>query len=199
MPSASVPAHRYLREATRQEHAAAERVPIMQALMHGRLDDAAYGRLLNAQHAFHRDWEARNAAWLEGPLATAGWCYQRRCDALERDLQALGLRAEPERTSPEDAADSSTIRDPSASWGALYVIEGSALGGQLLARMLHQRFPGHAHHFFRIGLQPGRGSWRAFQMMLDQHLPTTSTQITAALAARAMFHRAQRMLEAVRP
>lgn len=192
-------AHRHLRESTRAEHADAERTPVMQALLQGTIGEAGYARLLLAQHAFYRSWEAQLAPWLDGPLAAGGWQYQRRCEALERDLQALGPVAKPEQTTGSEAPYSLTIRDPSASWGELYVIEGSALGGQLLARLLDKRFPGHAHHFFRLGLEPGRGSWRAFQMMLDQHLASFSSQHTATDAARAMFHRFQRMLEAVQP
>ncbi|HET6432218.1 biliverdin-producing heme oxygenase [Dyella sp.] len=192
------PAHRHLREATRAEHAAAERAPIMQSLLHGTLDDTAYVRLLIAQHAVHRSWEAQHAAWLAGPVAAAGWRYSSRTEALEQDLCELGAGDKAEPIDASEPMHSPMIRDPSASWGELYVIEGSALGGQLLARTLGKRFPGHAHHFFRIGQHAGRGSWRAFQMMLDQHLPDATSRHTATLAARAMFHRFQRMLEAVR-
>lgn len=191
------PAHRRLRETTRHEHAAAERTPVMQALLHGRLDAATYARLLLGQYALHRAWEVERAAWLRG-VADAGWHYASRSERLARDLADWGLFPEDEPSPLPAAPISQVIGSPSASWGELYVIEGSALGGQILARLLEQRFPGHAHHFFRIGQEAGRGTWRTFQSMLDTQLATPMQQQTAIAAARAMFHRTQRMLEAVR-
>ena len=98
------------------------------------------------------------------------------------------------------------IRWPYAVWAiialniAVYLVvnQGSALGGQILLRLLEKRFPGHAHHFFRLGQEAGRGTWRTFQSMLDHQLSQLDQQQTAIAAARAMFGRAQRMLEAVR-
>lgn len=200
MPDRSPPtlAHRRLREATRHEHAAAERTPVMQALLHGRLGEAGYTRLLLGQYALHRAWEAERATWLYGELARAGWRYASRSERLARDLADWGLSPENEPSPLAEAPISQVIGNPSASWGELYVIEGSALGGQILARLLEQRFPGHAHHFFRLGQDAGRGTWRTFQSMLDSQLPNPMQQQAAIAAARNMFGRAQRMLEAVR-
>ncbi|MFK2903769.1 biliverdin-producing heme oxygenase [Dyella ginsengisoli] len=192
------PAHRRLREATRHEHAAAERTPVMQALLHGRLDAATYTRLLLGQYTMYRAWEAERAAWLHGELAAAGWRYASRSERLARDLADWGRSPEDEPSPLPAAPISQVIGNPSASWGELYVIEGSALGGQILARLLEQRFPGHAHHFFRIGQEAGRGTWRTFQSMLDSQLSNPMQQQAAIAAARNMFGRAQRMLEAVR-
>jgi heme oxygenase len=192
-----IPAHCRLREATRHEHAAAERTPVMQALLHGRLDAVAYTRLLLAQYAMHRAWETERATWLRGELADAGWHYASRSERLARDLTDWGLCPENEPSPLPAAPISQVIGNPSASLGELYVIEGSALGGQILARLLEQRFPGHAHHFFRLGQEAGRGTWRTFQSMLDSQLSTPMQQQAAIAAARNMFGRAQRMLEAV--
>lgn len=146
----------------------------------------------------HRAWETERAAWLRGELAAAGWHYASRSEPLARDLADWGLSPEDEPLPLPTAPISQVIGNPSASWGELYVIEGAALGGQILARLLEQRLPGHSHHFFRIGQVAGRGTWRTFQSMLDTQLATPMQQQTAIVAARNMFGRAQRMLEAVR-
>ena len=198
MPPGPPPAHRRLREATRHEHAAAERTAVMQALLNGQLDDAAYGRLLLGQYALHRAWETERAAWLHGELADAGWYYASRSEALARDLADWGLSREDEPLPLACASHSQVVGGSSASWGELYVIEGSALGGQILLRLLEKRFPGHAHHFFRLGQEAGRGTWRTFQSMLDSQLSHPKQQQAAIAAAKTMFERAQRMLEAVR-
>lgn len=192
------PAHLALRHETRAEHAAAEQAPVMRALLDGALDAGGYRRLLQGQLALHRAWETRHGAWLDGPLATAGWRYQRRTARLECDLAGWDPAA-PEPAGQADEAPSPVLGTHAASWGELYVIEGSALGGRLLARTLERLFPDHPHHFFRLGQEPANGPWRTFQSMLDRHLPDTASQAIAIAAARTMFHRAQRMLEAVHP
>ena len=198
MPPGPAPAHRQLREATRHEHAATERTAVMQALLGGQLDAAGYLRLLRGQYAMHRNWETERATWLRGALADAGWHYASRSERLARDLAEWGASVEDEPSPLPAAPISQVVGNPSASWGELYVIEGSALGGQILLRLLEQRFPGHAHHFFRLGQEAGRGTWRTFQSMLDSQLSNPMQQQAAIAAARNMFERAQRMLEAVR-
>jgi heme oxygenase (biliverdin-IX-beta and delta-forming) len=197
--SLSLTAHARLRGQTRAEHEAAERTPVMRALLEGRLEAAGYQRLLQGQYALHAAWEARHADWIATGLRAAGWHYASRRERLAADLAEWQLRPETEPTAPEAATGSQAVGSASASWGELYVIEGSALGGQVLVALLEKRFPDHAHHFFRIGKDAARGSWRTFQSMLDRHLPDPAHQQVAIEAAKTMFHRAQRMLEAVLP
>lgn len=190
-------AHLVLRQGTRDEHSAAEQTGVMRALLHGDLNAEGYRRLLLGQYALHRAWESTHANWIGGALAAAGWPYQSRCERLVRDFAEWELQPGPEhdRLSPRPA--SRFVGSPSASWGELYVIEGSALGGQLIARHLERLFPDYGHAFFRIGRETVSESWRTFQSMLDRHLPDPVSQSEAVSAAKAMFHRAQRMLEAV--
>lgn len=192
-------AHVRLREQTRAEHDAAERTPVMRALLDGRIEASVYQRLLQGQYALHAAWETRHAEWLANGLKAAGWRYVSRSERLANDLAEWRLRPETEQNIPEQSAGSQAVGGASASWGELYVIEGSALGGQVLAALLEKRFPDLSHHFFRIGKDAARGSWKTFQSMLDRHLSDPSSQQAAIEAAKAMFHRAQRMLEAVRP
>lgn len=192
-----IKAHALLRARTRAEHDAAERAAVMRALLDGRIEASDYQHLLQGQYALHAMWESRNAEWIANELKAAGWHYISRCERLAADLAEWRLQPETERNIPQETAGSPAVGGASASWGELYVIEGSALGGQVLAALLEKRFPDHAHHFFRIGKDAARGSWRTFQSMLDRHLPDPSRQQVAIDAAKAMFHRAQRMLEAV--
>lgn len=187
---------RYLRKATRREHAAAEDTAVMRALLDGRLDAAGYIQLLLGYHALYAPWEAQQARWLAGDLVTAGWKYRSRLPAIERDLHALGAPL-PGR-SVEDAliaADAGSV----PAWGWLYVVEGSALGGQVIARRLAAGFPGHAHLFFNHGHGQGNGqpTWREFQALMDAQLGSASARRAIALEARTAFGRFQKMLEGV--
>jgi heme oxygenase len=83
------------------------------------------------------------------------------------------------------------------SWGSLYVIEGSALGGQIIARKLLLEFPGHLHRFFRLSHGGNRPTWKVFQGLMANQLSDAGSRRTIALQARATFRAFQRMLDAV--
>ena len=188
-----MPAHRRLRDATRPQHALAESVPVMRALMHGTLSGAAYAQLLQAKLAFYDAWEGQRLPWLNAQVQSRDWHYQSRARALRRDLAERGVRLP---MAARFTADTSPDSDAFA-WGELYVIEGSALGGQLLLRQLDACMPDHAHHFFRLGLDAGRASWRSFQMMLDAVLPDEIRQQQAIAGARSAFTQIHRQLSQV--
>lgn len=185
---------RYLRKATRREHAAAEDTAVMRALLDARLDAAGYIGLLLGYHALYGEWESRQAHWLSGDLLAAGWRYRSRLPAIESDLRALG--GQP---SAVTGADPATVFDgPSTpAWGWLYVVEGSALGGQVIARRLAAGFPGHAHQFFNQGHGNGQPTWREFQIVMDGQLGSAGARRAIALEARVAFGRFQQMLEGV--
>jgi heme oxygenase len=172
----------------------------MAALFDGKLGNAAYIRLLQGHHALYADWERRHASWFAGGLTNSGWQYQSRLLAIESDLRSLGAR--PTLRVEETMASTQEISPPSSdteevSWGSLYVIEGSALGGQIIARKLLLEFPGHLHRFFRLSHGGNRPTWKVFQGLMANQLSDAGSRRTIALQARATFRVFQRMLDAV--
>ena len=75
------------------------------------------------------------------------------------------------------------------------MIEGSALGGQVIARKLAKTFPDHAHRFFNLGHGNAHPSWKDFQAMLDISLADSSARRVAVAQARTMFDLFHSMLE----
>lgn len=114
--------HRALREGTREEH---ERL------------DELFGRFDLTDRAEYGAFLAAHAAALlplESALDAAGaarlfedWADRRRGALLVGDLAALGLAV-------PDAVPVPPLADDAAIAGAVYVVEGSRLGGRLLAR-----------------------------------------------------------------
>lgn len=197
------PTHLHLREATREAHEAAEASPRMRRLLSGELDEAGYRGLLEAQLALFRAWESERAAWLEGIATAPGWRYVSRATALEADLAGRLCLSGAERMSRQSPALRQPlsrpgallqgISQPSAAWGELYVVEGSALGGRMIVAGLRRRFPHLPHHFY--GLGEATPPWRELQGLLDRVLNDGAAQDTATAAARAMFARFQRTLQ----
>lgn len=119
-----------LRVATRAEHAAIEA-----ALgLDGAFDLARYIAALRAFDAFLHLWEPRASAAL--PVRLRPWFEVRRRGHLARaDLSLLG--ASTQRV-PCDAV--MPVASQAQALGAMYVVEGSCLGGQVIARRAADRF-----------------------------------------------------------
>jgi len=176
----SLTASRLLREATAQQHLAVEQLPAMRALMRDSLSVPDYVQVLRRHHAALAGWEQRESAWLHAS-GDAAWRYQPRSPLLEQDLAAL--RATPPLPAPAPPA-----HDAGSRWGMLYVVEGSRLGGRLIARQLRQSLTDAAPalSYFELG-HADPACWRRFQQRLEQALPTPQSRQAAVAGARAMF------------
>lgn len=102
------------------------------------------------------------------------WLTRRRSGALLADLEQLGAIAPAAVPAP-------TLRSQTALLGAIYVLEGSRLGGAVLARTVPDTLP-------RRFLAPGNpDAWRAFVRKLDEQLSSQADIEDAARAANAVF------------
>ncbi|PKV10584.1 biliverdin-producing heme oxygenase [Xanthomonas prunicola] len=169
-----------LRQATQDAHRLVEAVPLMQALGHGRIDSAAYAQILRRHHALLSGFEAQLSDWLT-TLVGNGWHYRRRVPALREDLRALGQQPDLPVALP-------SVADDAARWGMLYVIEGSQLGGRMIARSVRKQQPelAGALRYFELADDDPAG-WRRFQAALDRRLTTPSARDAAIDGAQAMF------------
>ncbi|RYY96343.1 MAG: biliverdin-producing heme oxygenase [Comamonadaceae bacterium] len=145
-------------------------------------DPQHYGRLLQVFDAFLGPWEDRVAAVL--PADAHGWLRQRsRRPFVRDDLRALGL---PRLAAP---AQEATLSSAAEAWGSLYVLEGSALGGQLITRAVaaHGFSPeSGAAYFHGWGAATG-AMWREFRALLEEHLPEPDDIRSACAGAVATF------------
>ncbi|PWU12471.1 MAG: hypothetical protein C5B49_16310 [Bdellovibrio sp.] len=82
---------------------------------------------------------------------------------LEADLRELGQKP---------AGNTTAWKGPSDSlgwWGSFYVYEGSSLGGQFIARALHDSFPNSLNYFSGYGAATGI-RWRNFLMEMENNV-----------------------------
>jgi heme oxygenase len=158
-----------LRAATRGEH---DRVDAVFAAVD--LGDAStYRRFLLAQGAAHLAVEAAlDAAGAERVLPD--WPARRRGVLLRADLNDLGV-------SDLVTAPPPAIEGQAAVFGAVYVLEGSRLGGQVLKRSVGQGLPVRF-----LGASDPAG-WRRLLDMLDEFLSRPEEIATGIKAAREVF------------
>ncbi len=159
-----------LKAATEGDHERVDR--LFSALDLGELDD--YRLFLAAQASAHLPIEAAlDAAGAE--RIVPDWTARRRAGPLRLDLDDLGLQA-PAPVAPPPIDDTASIL------GAVYVLEGSRLGGNLLKRSL----PDIAPCRFLDTTELSR-SWRKLLELLDHFLYETAQIESAARTARQVF------------
>lgn len=176
-----------LRAATRSRHDRIDRLVDL-----GRLHERArYGRVLQALEAFLGPWEARVLATL--PQLWHGWLRQRsRRPFLQQDLRALDLAPLPPALAMPQLAT------PAAAWGSVYVQEGSALGGRVIARSLAQaglHARAGAAYFNGWGEATGR-LWSETRALLERELATPEHLAQACEGACLTFDALGQHLEA---
>lgn len=160
-----------LRAATAAEHARVDRLYSRYDLS----DAAGYRDFLKAQAAAFLPVEQALDLAAAGQLVD-DWPARRRGDVLRADLDALGL------TPPAPAGPAPDLADPARLLGALYVLEGSRLGGAVLRKNLPAGLP----QAF-LGARPEPGGWRKLLELLDKNLYGTERIDAAIFSAREVF------------
>ena len=166
-----------LRHATAASHGAIESLLRLDA----QIDPDRYAAILCGFDVFLSAWEPAVMAALPERLQ-GGFMGRSRRAFLHQDLGTLGL----ERTTAAAAAALPNLPSRAAAFGSMYVIEGSALGGQVIARQLAGRFgegkgTGSAY-FLGWGDLTGR-MWREFREQLEIEVGTDPVDLEAACVA----------------
>jgi heme oxygenase len=162
----------HLRAATAGRHAALE----AQLQLAGALTLPRYIRVLQGFHAFLAAWEPLVQARLPGALQ-AWFSRGRRGQHAADDLRALGGEL------PAAAKLSLALRDESALLGSIYVIEGSALGAQVIAPMLREQLGLQSHNgaaYFALPAAAAGGRWREFRALLAERATDAASASQAA-------------------
>ncbi|SMF77034.1 biliverdin-producing heme oxygenase [Allosphingosinicella indica] len=158
-----------LRARTAEEH---ERVDALFGRFDLASEDGYRGFLAAQAGAFLPIEEALDAAGI-GDLVP-DWHERRRGDALRADLSRLGV-AIPDGAHPVFAGEADVL-------GALYVLEGSRLGGSLLKKSIQADFP----RAFLDAPQPP-GAWRKLLALIDVTLNRPDQTDRAVEAACMVF------------
>jgi heme oxygenase (biliverdin-IX-beta and delta-forming) len=171
---------RRLRQETEIDHQAVEdAVPLMQE----GLNTEQYVQCLQRIYGVVAAWEdqaAEIAPYWFRPILTA----RQRKPLLELDLAWFGVTKHDDKrpTLPE-------MSDLASLFGTMYVMEGSTLGGQFIARHVETALhltEGRGNSYFRgHGNQTGL-MWKEFCEMLKLRIPDEQTEAVVA-SAKAMF------------
>lgn len=120
---------RALRSGTALSH---QRLEAELALLSPPLKRERFLQVLQRFHGFHVAWEPALAAWLPSRFCAA----RSKLAALQADLAAMGLGPAAIGALPVCVESVTMCASVPAALGALYVMEGSTLGGKLITARL---------------------------------------------------------------
>ncbi|GJE10853.1 MULTISPECIES: biliverdin-producing heme oxygenase [Methylobacterium] len=140
-----------------------------------------YRDLLARLYGFHAIWEPAIGAELGDEPFLAP---RRRLARVAADLDHLGLARGAVAALPRPAAP--RLDGPAAATGALYVLEGSTLGGALIGRHIAglHGFTGDGLAYYRAHGAAAGAMWAAFRARLETFGtdPAAEASLTAAAA-----------------
>ena len=188
-------AHERLRAATHDVHMRLHRQPSFALLAKGTIDRGSYRSLLCRLYGFHAPLElalvqASNSLGLDVEMAR-----RRRVHLLRDDLTALRM-SEAEITALPGITGLAPLNTRDKLMGALYVREGSTLGGRVLARQLDRLLGSNSLHgrLFLAG-DPGEPQlWQRCCSLLEEVAATGNLDETIQ-AAIATFSALETWLE----
>ena len=181
-PSLAPSLHEALRADTAAAHASLERDLDWEARVGTR---EGYRGLLARLYGFHAAYEPAIGAALGDEAFLSP---RRRLDAAARDLAHLG--ATPAAVAALPAPAPVALSGPAAAMGALYVLEGSTLGGAVIGRTV-SRLHGFAPET-GLAYYAGRGRatgplWIAFRARLEAIAADATARAATRDAANATF------------
>lgn len=151
-----------LRAETRHQHEATEAAV---DLMREDFDLDDYRRLLVRFYAFYQPFEEKMRDALNEFPIDFNHSERLNTPKLVADLQSLGM-ADSDISAIEPADDLPALDSKENIFGALYVVEGSTLGGQVISRHLKQKFGFEAENgaafFSGYGKDTGK-MWNEFR------------------------------------
>jgi heme oxygenase len=140
-----------LRSATGEAH---RKLESELALLEPPLDRGRFVRTLARFHGYHTAWEPLVVRLIGDDAFPA---ERRRLALLSADLDDLGVAPSPPAPTP-------ALASAAEAWGSLYVMEGSTLGGKVIAKALKDAdwAPPEGLRYFDPYGRRTADMWRAF-------------------------------------
>ncbi|WP_416138754.1 biliverdin-producing heme oxygenase [Halomonas sp. HK25] len=178
----ALPLIQRLREGTRHHHRRLDHHPELKRLTTAGLTPRDYAHALQALYRPLADLEASIEAGIHALGIPRQTLPPSRLPLLAQDLADVGM---PIPESP--LADPPIARTPATLVGQRYVLEGSRLGGEVLARLVRQALGAEVPlRFFSVG--EAAAHWTAFVDFAGRYCPA-GEEARAVEAAGATFER----------
>ena len=172
-----------LKEKTANFHDEIESKLESKKLFEGTFSDENYYKMLQVNHLFLKEYAEKIKRLLA--VKDLGILHQTnfdKCRLIEKDLTELNL-------TELEAQNASELEDRAEAFGALYVIEGSMLGGNVIAKTL-KKYPNlkdkSFNYFGHYGEKLGQ-SWKTFLRYINEEFTTEKEQSQVIAGAKKAY------------
>jgi heme oxygenase len=171
-----------LKESTKKNHQLLEKALVSK--IKAIRSEKEYAELLTLFYSYFGGLESCINEVIDGNLLPDNE-QRRKTQALANDLEHLGFKS-PERATGDDLPQLNTHLQ---ALGALYVIEGSTLGGKIISKMMQQQLGLDAQSlsFFTGYGDKTEHMWDAFKMALNKDNLQPGQQAEVIAAANETF------------
>lgn len=175
-----------LKQATSSHHDDLEQMMFVNDIMHGTLTANQYKKLLLTNYLSHAIFENDLLSNLSPALQQELQSADRaKLQALKQDLEEMQL-PKPESTQQLKAI----AQDDASILGAMYVLEGATLGGNVIVKRLKVNPQLESlqlgYHYYQVYGDKLIDRWKQFVQVLNTRIPE-SEHAKAAQAAKDMF------------
>ena len=180
-----------IKEHTKSSHRQLEKVMVKQLRAIQTNED--YIKLLQLFYSYFGALEDEIGQYLKADQFREDF-QRRKASRLIEDIKALGGR--PEKKAKQ--ADLPVIENRLQAFGALYVIEGSTLGGQVIVKMLERQMTTNRKSGFTFFNGYGEETakrWTSFKNLLDEQVRDETEARQILEAADVTFEKFKVMFE----
>ena len=173
-----------LRTATAESHTNIEANPVLSRLLAADLTRAEYKKSVERYYGYFAPLEELLASCEEWTQRVPHFASRLRSARLKADLETLGL-SDQEISALPLCSQFPPLSNYGSFLGTLYVLEGSNLGGRLIAKHLGTfAFAQSAHSFFSSDPAATSTNWKSFLALLNE--PVSETESLSALQNATM-------------
>lgn len=173
-----------IKEETKKPHQELEKIVVLK--LKGIRSEADYADFLNSFYSYFKIVEQATAQFITNEVLS-DYTERRNSDYLKSDIEELGFQIKPligDLPKPE-------INSLPAALGAMYVMEGSIMGGPIIVEMLKKYGVTKGFSFFSgYGSETGK-MWSAFVAVLNANAAAEDAQQSAINAANDTFAKFQ--------
>lgn len=176
-----------IKEATRTAHQQLEKKVVLQ--LKAIRNEADYAALLKNFYAYFSQVEKAIAPFIT-PELLPDYKDRRNSSYIKKDIEELGFS-----TDELPAAIAPAIANTQQALGALYVMEGSIMGGSIIVQMLAKAGISRGVSFFS-GYGPATGEmWGKFVAVMNAQATTPAEEALSVNAANETFSRFEDVFE----
>ena len=152
---------------------------------------ADYKELLAKFYAFYQSFETKMIRAIADFEVDFDYAERLNAPKLLSDLKSLGM-SDTEISAIKSFEDLPALDSPEEIFGALYVVEGSTLGGQVISRHLKEKFDldetDGVAFFSGYGKETGK-MWNAFREKITEFAETARDQEAIIKSANQTFEK----------